>query len=227
MCEWRPSLGCSELLCPLQTPVPHLRVVVLERLLIRELQRSRGKERYETLARFGCLVNTNYHSNKPSLYVICMSQMPSTSTHICIFRCLSKNWLHAVCYRLFFPLWRSWLICIRSTLTLTTGPLTAPQQVWLLQQHHRKLPWSQLLNKYVFESCRLFLSFFFWHREERNIYYKSVFNPFGLIDNTHLMVMYFTITTVYFMIQKTTECRDSGLWDIYICFSASLPFIKV
>lgn len=61
LCEWRASLGCSELLCPLQTPVPGLWLVVLDGLLIWQLQRRRGKERYEIrLTTFGCQLHNNY-----------------------------------------------------------------------------------------------------------------------------------------------------------------------
>lgn len=84
MCEWRASLGCSELLCPLQTPVSGLWVVVLEHLFIWQLQRRRGKERYEIwLTTFGCLLHNNCQSDNPSLFVVMMLLL-STSTQVCV-----------------------------------------------------------------------------------------------------------------------------------------------
>lgn len=98
MCEWRPSFGCSELLCPLQTPVPRLRVVILECLLIRQLQRCRRKERYEiNFTMFGCHVDDKYQNDYPALYVIMMLLLDN-ATRICIIWCFSKTSVPTVCY---------------------------------------------------------------------------------------------------------------------------------
>lgn len=139
MCEWRASIGCSELLCPLQTPVPGVWVVILERMFIWQLQRHRGKERYEIrLTMLACLLQNDCQSNNPSLYVV-MMLLPSTSTQVCIIDASVR--IHKYVFVAVFNLCCIWLSCIASTLTLSSCPLTAPQHGWLLRQHYRNLPW--------------------------------------------------------------------------------------